>query len=81
MKALTENKDNLASVYEDLETEEKKLVDAVYERPDTDIGEYWINIQYLVAKHERISRWQPGWISVVYSCYATRNAHVQQSWL
>ena len=57
---LTENKDNLASMYEDLETEENMLVDALFERPNTDIGEYWIHVQYLIAKHERISRWQPG---------------------
>ena len=44
-KALVENKDNLASVYADLETDQniQKLVDAVYERANTDMGEYWMS--------------------------------------
>ena len=44
-KALVENKDNLASVYADLETNQniQKLVDAVYERANTDMGEYWMS--------------------------------------
>ena len=43
-KALTENKDDLASVYADFETDQtnQKLVDAVYERANTDMGEYWV---------------------------------------
>ena len=44
-KALTENKDNLASVYADLEIDEniQKLVDTVYERANTDMGENWMS--------------------------------------
>ena len=44
-KELVENKDNLASVYADLETDQniQKLVDAVYERANTDMGEYWMS--------------------------------------
>ena len=44
-KALTENKDNLASAYADLEMDQniQKLVDAVYERANTDMGEYWMS--------------------------------------
>ena len=44
-KAFTENKDNLASAYADLETDKniQELVDAVYERANTDIGKYWMN--------------------------------------
>ena len=39
-KTLTENKDNLASAYADLGTDQniQKLVDAVYERANTDMG-------------------------------------------
>ena len=44
-KALTENKDNLASAYADLETDQniQKLVDAFYERANTDMSEYWMS--------------------------------------
>ena len=44
-KALSENKDNLASAYADLETDQnfQKLVLAVYERANTDMGEYWMS--------------------------------------
>ena len=42
-KVLTDNNDNLASAYVDLEMDgnTQKLVDAVYERANTDMGEYW----------------------------------------
>ena len=44
-KASTENKANLASAYADLEIDEyvQKLVDAVYERSNTDMGEFWMS--------------------------------------
>ena len=44
-KALTENKDNLASAYTYLETDQniQKLVNAVYERANTDMGENWMS--------------------------------------
>ena len=44
-KALTENKDNLASAYADLQMDQniQKLVGAVYERANTDVGEYWMS--------------------------------------
>ena len=42
-KKLTDNNDNLASAYADLEMDRntQKLVDAVYKRANTDMGEYW----------------------------------------
>ena len=42
-KKLTDNKDNLASAYADLEMDgnAQKLVDAVYERANTGMGKYW----------------------------------------
>ena len=42
-KKLTDNNDKLASAYADLEMDgnTQKLVDAVYERANTDMGEYW----------------------------------------
>ena len=44
-KVLTENKDNIASAYADLEMDEniQKLVDAVYERENTEMGQYWMS--------------------------------------
>ena len=43
-KALTENKDNLAFAYADLEIDEniQKLVDAVFERASADMDKYWM---------------------------------------
>ena len=44
-KGLTENKDNLALEYADLVTDQniQKLVDAVYERANTDMSQYWVS--------------------------------------
>ena len=46
-KALTENKENLASAYTDLEMGQniQKLVHVVYDRTNTDMGECWMSFQ------------------------------------
>ena len=44
-KVLTENHDNISSAYSDLEMDEdiQKLVEGVYEKINTDMGDYWLS--------------------------------------
>ena len=62
---MTENKGNLASAYADLKIDEniQNLVDVIYERTNTDMGEYWMsfmemsNILFQNVRHIKLATW------------------------
>ena len=62
---MTENKGNLASAYADLKIDEniQNLVDAIYERTNTDMGEYVMsfremsNILLQNVRHIKLATW------------------------
>ena len=60
-KKLTDNKDNLASAYADLEMDgnAQKLVDAVYERANTGMGKYWSSFMEMSDIIHKILRLTP----------------------
>ena len=62
---MTENKGNLAFAYAGLKIDEniQNLVDAIYERTNTDMGEYWMsfmemsNILLQNVRHIKLAAW------------------------